>query len=270
MGALLPLLLAGWTVSAAPPAGGDTSVGLLLQDTCAGSRAPVCSRLGRMFIPGFVTRNEQKALRASKAYCELLGTPWECLDARDRVLRQRPPDLAAAAAFAAGGCKVGSPRACVIWAETVGCGRGVAADVKKGLGVLRRQCEEGPQACLELAFWLDFPGARAALGDSAARANATYVAAEIALTNGLVQRAADLLVLLPKSTRPWPERRALRGAMIALGRGDQAGFRDAVEQLRKLVPEERVTRILGRVSAKGLAAGWMPALISAWTDERKP
>ena len=75
MGALLPLLLAGWTVSAAPPGGGDTSVGLLLQDTCAGARAPVCSRLGRMFIPGFVTRNEQKALRASKAYCELLGTP---------------------------------------------------------------------------------------------------------------------------------------------------------------------------------------------------
>jgi len=91
-------------------------VGLLLHDTCSGAKAPVCSRLGRMFIPGFVTRNEQKALRASKAYCELLGTPWECLDARERVLRQRPPDLAAAASFVAGACKVGSPRACVIWA----------------------------------------------------------------------------------------------------------------------------------------------------------
>jgi len=223
-----------------------------------------------MFIPGFVTRNEQKALRASKAYCELLGTPWECLDARDRVLRQRPPDLAAAASFAAGACKVGSPRACVIWAETVGCGRGVPADVKKGLGVLKRQCEEGPQACLELAVWLDVPGARAVLEASPARANATYVAAEIALTNGLVKRATELLALLPKSGRPWPERRAFLTAMIALGRSDDAGFRDAVEQLRKLEPDERVTRILGRVAAKGVPAAWMPALISAWTDEKKP
>ena len=82
MGALLPMLLAGWMLSAAPAARGDTTVGLLLHDTCAGARAPVCSRLGRMFIPGFVTRSENKALRASKAYCELLGTPWECLDAR--------------------------------------------------------------------------------------------------------------------------------------------------------------------------------------------
>src|SRR5512132_3130635 len=153
MGALLPLLLAGWTVSAAPPSQGDTSVGLLLHDTCAGARAPACSRLGRMFMPGFVTRNEQRALRASKAYCELLGTPWECLDARERVLRQRPPDLAAAAAFASGACSTGSPRGCVLWAETVGCGRGVRADVKKGLAVLRRQCEQNPQACLELAMW---------------------------------------------------------------------------------------------------------------------
>jgi hypothetical protein len=223
-----------------------------------------------MFMPGFVTRNEQKALRASKAYCELLGTPWECLDARDRVLRQRPPDLPAAASFAAGACKAGSPRSCVIWAETVGCGRGVPADVKKGLGILQRQCEEGPQACLELAIWLDFPGARAALDSSPARANATYVAAEIALTNGLVKRASDLLALLPKSGPPWPERRAFLTAMIALGRGDDPGFRDAVEQLRKLKPDERVTRILGRVVAKGRAEGWMPALISAWTEERKP
>src|SRR5215470_6635141 len=270
MGALLPLLLAGWTVSAAPPAGGDTSVGLLLHDTCAGSRAPVCSRLGRMFIPGFVTRNEQKALRASKAYCELLGTPWECLDARERVLRQRPPDLAAAATFAAGACKVGSPRACVIWAETVGCGRGVPADVKKGLSVLRQQCEQSPQACLELAIWLDFPGARGSLDGSPARTNATYVAAEIALTNGLVDRAADLLTLLPKSGSPWPERRAFLTAMIALGRKDDPGFRQAVEQLRKLKPDERVTRILGRVAAGDRGAGWMQALISAWTEERKP
>ena len=269
MGALLPLLLAGWMVSAAPPAGGDTSVGLLLHDTCAGAQAPVCSRLGRMFIPGFVTRSEQKALRASKAYCELLGTPWECLDARERVLRQRPPDLAAAATFAAGACKVGSPRGCVIWAETVGCGRGVPADMKKGLAVLQRQCEEGPQACHELAIWLDVPGARAALDGSPARANATYVAAGIALTNGLATRAAELLALLPKSA-PWPERRAFLTAMIALGRNDDAEFRDAVEHLRKLKPDERVTRILGRVSAANRAGGWMPALISAWTAERKP
>ena len=270
MGALLPLLLAGWMVSAAPRSGGDTSVGLLLHDTCSGAKAPVCSRLGRMFIPGFVTRNEQKALRASKAYCELLGTPWECLDARERVLRQRPPDLAAAASFVAGACKVGSPRACVIWAETVGCGRGVPADVKKGLAVLQRQCEEGPQACLELAIWLDFPGARGALDGSPARSSATYVAAEIALTNGLVDRAAELLTLLPKSTPPWPERRAFLTAMIALGRNDESGFRDAVEQLRKLKPDERVSRILGRVAAGNRSAGWMPALISAWTEERKP
>ena len=270
MGALLPLMLAGWMASAAPPAGGDTSVGLLLHDTCAGSKAPVCSRLGRMFMPGFVTRNEQKALRASKAYCELLGTPWECLDARDRVLRQRPPDLAAAATFAAGACKAGSPRSCVIWAETVGCGRGVPADVKKGLGILQRQCEEGPQACLELAIWLDVPGARGALDGSPARSNATYVAAEIALTNGLVKRATDLLALLPKTAPPWPERRAFLTAMIALGREDDSGFKDAVEQLRKLEPDERVTRILGRVAAKGRTQGWMPALISAWTEEKKP
>src|SRR5690348_3549197 len=158
MGALLPLLLAGWMPSAAPSSRGDTSVGLLLHDTCAGAKAPVCNRLGRMFMPGFVTRSEQKALRASKAYCELLGTPWECLDARERVLRQRPPDLADAAVFAAGACKTGSARGCVVWAETVGCGRGVAADPRKGLSVLQRQCEETPQACLELAIWLDYPG----------------------------------------------------------------------------------------------------------------
>ena len=91
-------------------------MGLLLHDTCSGSKAPVCGRLGRMFMPGFVTRNEQKALRASRAYCELLGTPWECLDARDRVLRQRPPDIAAAAGFADGACRAGSPRGCVLWA----------------------------------------------------------------------------------------------------------------------------------------------------------
>ena len=271
MGALLPVLLAGWTLSAAPPSPrGDTSVGLLLHDTCAGARAPVCNRLGRMFMPGFVTRNEQKALRASKAYCELLGTPWECLDARERVLRQRPPDLADAATFAAGACKTGSARGCVLWAETVGCGRGVPADPKKGLAVLRRQCEETPQACLELAVWLDYPGARTALGDSPARANATYVAAEIALTNGLPDRAAELLAALPKTTAPWPERRVFLSAMIALGRNDDPGFQDAVAQLRKLKPDERVTRILVRVAEGGRSAGWMPALISAWTGERKP
>src|SRR5215475_12196587 len=148
MGALLPLILAGWTLSATPASRGDTTVGLLLHDTCAGARAPVCSRLGRMFIPGFVTRSENKALRASKAYCELLGTPWECLDARERVLRQRPPDVPAAASFAAGACKTGSARGCVLWAEALGCGRGVPADVKKGLSVLRGQCDQTPQACL--------------------------------------------------------------------------------------------------------------------------
>ncbi|HET9037918.1 MAG TPA: hypothetical protein VFN45_17020 [Myxococcaceae bacterium] len=270
MGALLPLLLAGWTVSATPPSRGDTSVGLLLHDTCAGAQAPVCSRLGRMFIPGFVTRNEQKALRASRAYCELLGTSWECLDARERVLRQRPPDVASAAQFASGACTSGSARGCVLWAEAVGCGRGVPADVKKGLTVLRRQCEQTPQACLELAVWLDFPNARAALDGSPAKANATYLAAEIALTNERVERATELLALLPKSGPPWPERRAFLSAMIARARGDDAGFRAAVEQLRKLKPDERVSRILGRVASGNLAAGWMPALISAWTEERKP
>ncbi len=271
MRALLPLLLAGWTASAgAPAAGGDTSVGLLLHDTCAGAQAPVCSRLGRMFMPGFVTRNEQKALRASKAYCELLGTPWECIDARERVLRQRPPDLPAAAEFASGACSSGSARGCVLWAEALGCGRGVTADVKKGLAVLRRQCDQGPQACLELAVWLDFPGARAALEASPARANATYIAAEIALTNDRVDRASELLGLLPKGPGPWPERRAFLSAMIALARRDEAGFRAGVEQLRKVRPDERVTRILGRVAAAERPAGWMPALISAWTEERKP
>ena len=270
MGALLPLLVAGWTVSAAPPSRGDTSVGLLLQDTCAGAKAPACSRLGRMFIPGFVTRNEQKALRASKAYCEVLGTSWECLDARERVLRQRPPDVAAAADFASGACTSGSARGCVLWAEAVGCGRGVPANVKKGLAVLRRQCEAGPQACLELAVWLDVPGARTALEGSPAKANATYVAAEIALTNDRIDRAAELLALLPKSTPPWPERRAFLTAMIARARGDDAGFRAGVAQLQKLKPDERVSRILGRVASGNRAAGWMPALISAWTEERKP
>jgi hypothetical protein len=270
MGALLPMLLAGWTLSAAPAARGDTTVGLLLHDSCAGARAPVCSRLGRMFIPGFVTRSENKALRASKAYCELLGTPWECLDARERVLRQRPPDVAAAASFAAGACKTGSARGCVLWAEAVGCGRGVTADVKKGLGLLQRQCEQGPQACLELAIWLDFPGARAALDGSAAKANATYVAAGIALTNDRVDRARELLALLPKSTPPWPERRAFLSAMIGLARRDDLAFRTGVEELQKLKPDERVTRILGRVVAGDRGAGWMPALISAWTEERKP
>lgn len=269
---LLRLLLAGWTVSvsAAPRPGGDTSMGLLLHDTCAGAKAPVCSRLGRMFIPGFVTRGEQKALRAAKAYCELLGTPWECLDARERVLRQRPPDVAAAAKFASGACSVGSPRGCVLWAETLGCGRGVPADVKQGLAVLRRQCEQSPQACLELAVWLDVPGARAALDGSAARASATYVAAEIALTNDRVDRAAELLALLPTGAAPWPERRAFLSAMIGLGRRDPVAFRGGVEQLQALKPDERVTRILGRVASGSWAAGWLPALITAWTEERKP
>ncbi len=272
MRALLTLVLAGWTVSAsaAPRSGGDTSTGLLFHDTCAGGKAPVCSRLGRMFMPGFVTRNEQRALRASKAYCELLGTPWECLDARERVLRQRPPDLPAAARFAEGACKSGSPRGCVLWAEAVGCGRGVPADVKKGLGVLRRQCEQSPQACLELAVWLDFPGAAAALDGSPAKASATYVAAEIALTNDRVDRAAELLALLPRSQSPWPERRAFLSAMIGLARRDQAAFRAGVKQLQTLKPDERVTRILGRVASGDWTAGWMPALISAWTEERKP
>lgn len=270
MRALLPLLLAGWTVSAAPPAHGDTSVGLLLHDTCSGAQAPVCSKLGRMFMPGFVTRNEQKALRASKAYCELMGTPWECLDARERVLRQRPPDLAAAAAFASGACAAGSPRGCVLWAESLGCGRGVAAEVKAGLAVLRRQCEQGPQACLELAIWLDFPSARGALEGSVARANATYVAAQIALINGLVGRAAELLALLPRTGSPWPERRAFLSAMIGFASRDEPGFRDAVERLRALQPDQRVVRILARVAAGNRAVGWMPALISAWTEERKP
>jgi len=272
MRALLPLLLAGWSVSvsAAPRSGGDTSMGLLLHDTCAGAKAPICNRLGRLFIPGFVTRNEQKALRASKAYCELLGTPWECLDARERVLRQRPPDLAAAAAFASGACSTGSPRGCVLWAETVGCGRGVRADVKKGLAVLRRQCEQNPQACLELAMWLDFPGARAALDGSPAKGDATYVAAQIALTNGLVDRATELMALLPKNAPPWPERRAFLSAMIGLARRDEAAFRAAVNQLQALKPDERVTRILGRVASGSWETGWMPALISAWTEERKP
>jgi len=223
-----------------------------------------------MFMPGFVTRNEQKALRASRAYCELLGTSWECLDARARVLRQRPPDVAAAAQFASGACTSGSARGCVLWAEAVGCGRGVPADVKKGLTVLRRQCEQTPQACLELALWLDFPGARSALDGSPAKANATYLAAEIALTNERVDRASELLALLPKSGPPWPERRTFLSAMIARARGDDAGFRAAVGQLRKLKPDERVSRILGRIAAGNLAAGWMPGLISAWTEERKP
>ncbi|HTS79754.1 MAG TPA: hypothetical protein VMH40_04080 [Myxococcaceae bacterium] len=270
MHALLPLLLAGWTVWAAAPSGGDSTVGLLLHDTCAGAKAAVCSQLGRMFIPGYVTRNQEKALRASKAFCELMRTPWECLDARDRVLRQRPPDLPGAAGFAQGACAGGSPRGCVLWAEALGCGRGVPVDVKKGLSVLRRQCEQGTQACLELAIWLDFPGARTALDASLARANATYAAAGIALTNGLVARAEELLGLLPKSGAPWPERRAFLAAMIALTRGNDAGLRAAVEQLRTLRPDERVTRILGRVAAGERAGGWMPALVSAWTEERKP
>ncbi|HSP18631.1 MAG TPA: hypothetical protein VLQ79_03900, partial [Myxococcaceae bacterium] len=270
MRAVLPLLLAGWTVSAAPSSQGDTSVGLLLHDTCAGARAPVCSRLGQLFIPGFVTHNEQKALRASKAYCELLGTPWECLDARDRVLRQRPPDIVAAAGFAEGACIAGSPRGCVLWAEALGCGRGLRPNVSKGLSVLRRQCEQGPQACLELGVWLDFPGARAALEGSSARANATYAAAQIALTNDRAERAAELLSQLPRTGGGWPERRAFLGAMIALSRKDDAGFRAGVEQLRKLRPDAPVGRILGRIATSDRSRGWMPSLIAAWSEERKP
>ncbi|MGZ5956962.1 MAG: hypothetical protein ACXWLI_00965, partial [Myxococcaceae bacterium] len=270
MRALLPLLLAGWTVSAAPPSQGDTSVGLLLHDTCSGANAPVCGRVGKLFVPGFVTHSQEKALRASKAYCELLGSPWECLDARERVLRQRPPDLVGAAGFADGACAAGSPRGCVLWAEALGCGRGVPVNVKKGLSVLRRQCEQGPQACLELAIWLDFPGARAALAGSAARANATFAAAEIALTNARVDRAAELLSQLPKSGGSWPERRVFLGAMIALARHDDAGFQAGVAQLRKLKPDAPVARILARIAAADRTAGWMPALIAAWSEERKP
>ena len=270
MDALLSLLLAGWTVSAAPPSQGDTSVGLLLHDTCAGAKAPVCGRVGKLFIPGFVTHSEQKALRASKAYCELLGSPWECLDARERVLRQRPPDLVGAAGFADGACVAGSPRGCVLWAEALGCGRGVPVNVKKGLSVLRRQCEQGPQACLELAIWLDFPGARATLGASTARANATFAAAEIALTNARVDRAAELLSQLPTGGGAWPERRVFLGAMIALARHDDAAFRAGVAQLRKLKPDAPVARILARIAASDRTAGWMPALIAAWGEERKP
>jgi len=223
-----------------------------------------------MFIPGFVTKNEQKALRTSKAYCALVGTPWECLDARERVLREKPPDLQAAASFSAGACKTGSARGCVLWAEALGCGRGVPADVKKGLSLLRGQCDQTPQACLELAIWLDHPSARTALGESSARSRATYTAALIALTNDRVDRATELLALLPRTTDPWPERRVFLGAMIALARRDNDGFRQAVEQLRTLRPDERVTRILSRIASGNLSGGWMPALISAWSEERKP
>ena len=270
MRALLPLLLAGWTVAAAAPSQGDTSVGLLLHDTCAGAKAPVCSRVGRLFLPGFVGRNEQKALRASRAYCEVLGSPWECLDARERVLRFRPPDLVGAAVLADGACAGGSPRGCVLWAEALGCGRGVRVNVKKGLGVLRRQCEQGPQACLELGVWLDFPGARAALEGSPARANATYAAAGIALTNDRADRAAELLSQLPRTGGLWAERRAFLAAMIALARKDDAGFRAGSEQLRKLRPDAPVARILGRIAASDRSRGWMPALIAAWSEERRP
>jgi hypothetical protein len=223
-----------------------------------------------MFIPGFVTRNEQKALRTSKASCELLGTPWECLDARERVLREKPPDLPAAASFSGGACKTGSARGCMLWAEALGCGRGVPADVKKGFSVLRGQCDQTPQACLELAIWLDHPSARTALDESSAKFRATYTAALIALTNDRVDRAAQLLALLPRTTPPWPERRVFLGAMIALARRDNSGFRQAVDQLRTLRPDERVTRILSRIASGNLAGGWMPALISAWSEERKP
>ena len=109
-------------------------------------------------------------------------------------------------------------------------------DVKKGLSVLRRQCEETPQACLELAIWLDFPGARAALDGSPARANATYVRGGDrpdqrpggpggGAPGGRFRRLAP----------PWPERRAFLSAMIALGRNDER----RVPRGRRAAPEAR-------------------------------
>jgi hypothetical protein len=177
-------------VLAAPPSQGDSSVGLLLHDTCAGAPPGVCSRLGRMFMPGFASRNDQKALRASKAYCAVLGTPWECRDARDRVLRQRPPDLASAAAFAEGACSAGSPRGCVLWAQALGAAA-ASGGREEGPPVLRRECEQAPQACLELANWLDFrcPGGAGFVrgpGERDLRRGADRV------TNGRVERAGEL------------------------------------------------------------------------------
>ena len=58
--------------------------------------------------------------------------------------------------------------------------------------------------------------------------------------------------------------------MIALARHDDAGFRAGVAQLRKLKPDAPVARILARIAAADRSAGWMPALIAAWGEERKP
>ncbi len=96
------------------------------------------------------------------------------------------------------------------------------------------------------------------------------MAAQIALTNGRVDRAAELLAQLPRSGSGWPERRAFLGTMIALGRKDPAGFRAGVAQLATLAPQAPVTRVLGRLAAADPVREWMPALISAWSAERKP
>jgi TPR repeat protein len=265
MGPLLSLLLA-----AAPLPQGDTSVGLLLHDTCAGPHASACSRVGRMFVPGFVTQNQQRAFEASRAYCELLGTPWECLDVRERVLAQHPPDLPAAATYTSRACSRGSPNGCVLWAEALGCGRGVPRDVRQGFAVLRRECEQRPLACVELAIWLDFPQSRAALAGSGARGEAAFYAAEIALTNRRFDRAEELLASLPRAGSPSPERREFLAAMLAFGRGEATAFQEAAARLGKASPADPVARILARIARGGIPDAWVPALVAAWSAEGKP
>ena len=62
--AQLSVFVGGWTVSAAPASGGDTSVGLLLHDTCKGdSGGPlyVADTRGRWFLAGVTSRGTDLA-----------------------------------------------------------------------------------------------------------------------------------------------------------------------------------------------------------------
>ena len=154
----------------------------------------------------------------------------------------------------------GSPRGCVLWAEALGCGRGVPRRTRRrdSGGAAAAVRGRRPQACLELADWLDFPGARTTLAARPARANATYAAAEIALTNGPGGPRGELLARLRR-------RRPRLAGTAGLPSSDdrpraqgRLGFREPRRSWRRSTPEARVTRMLAgspRADRAGVDAG---------------
>ena len=201
-------------------------------------------------MPGFVTRNEQKAFRASKAYCELLGTPWECLDARERVLRQRPPDLGGRGDLRRGGLlgrlapglRALGRGARVRPGRAGGREEGAVASSGASASRAPRPASSWPSG------WTSRGPGRRWTALRRWRTRPTSRRRSRSPTAGWTGRRSSWRCCR-RAAEPWPERRAFLGAMIALGARTSEGFRAGVAQLQKLKPDARVTRILGRLAA---------------------